>query len=84
MSRPCAAGGKNGNDERPRPWATWRKGDKPITPRGLAKLLEPLSIYRNQFKLDGERVRGYRRDAFDDAIARYRSCSRRRAAALAH
>ena len=58
-----------GDDDRP--WATWRKGDKPITPRGLARLLEPLDIRVNQYKVDGGRVRGYRRDAFDDAIGRY-------------
>ena len=54
-----------------RPWATWRKGEKPITPRGLARLLDPLDIHVNQYKVEGDRVRGYRRDAFDDAISRY-------------
>lgn len=49
-----------------RPWATWRH-DKPMTGRGLAKLIAPLGI----FPVHLERVRGYRRDAFDDAIARY-------------
>lgn len=49
-----------------RPWATWRH-DKPITARGLARLLGPLGIHPVHL----ERVRGYRRDAFDDAIARY-------------
>jgi hypothetical protein len=28
-----------------RPWATWRKGDKPITARGLRLLLEPFDIH---------------------------------------
>ncbi len=49
-----------------RPWATWRH-DKPITGRGLARLLGPLGIHPTRL----ERLRGYRRDAFDDAIARY-------------
>ncbi len=49
-----------------RPWAAWRH-DKPITGRGLARLLGPLGIHPGHL----ERVRGYRRDAFDDAIARY-------------
>ena len=54
-----------------RPWATWRKGEKPITPRGLARLLDPLDIHVDQYKVAGERIRGYRIDAFTDAIARY-------------
>lgn len=54
-----------------RPWATWRRGEKPITPRGLARLLGPLDICVGQWKLDGKNVRGYRREAFDDAISRY-------------
>jgi hypothetical protein len=54
-----------------RPWATWRKGEKPITPRGLARLLDPLDVHVDQYKVAGERIRGYRIDAFADAIARY-------------
>lgn len=54
-----------------RPWATWRRGDKPITPRGLARLLDPLDVHVDRYTVGGEKVRGYRRDAFDDAIARY-------------
>ena len=50
-----------------RPWATWRH-DKPITGRGLARLLGPLGIHPDRHL---RTVRGYRRDAFDDAIARY-------------
>jgi Protein of unknown function (DUF3631) len=50
-----------------RPWATWRH-DKPITARGLARLLGPLGIHPDRHL---RTVRGYRRDVFDDAIARY-------------
>jgi len=50
-----------------RPWATWREGERPITGRGLARLLEPLQIYPG--KHGG--IRGYRVDAFVDAFARY-------------
>jgi hypothetical protein len=51
-----------------RPWATWRKGEKPITPHGLARLLKPLGVHPDRhFRT----VRGYRVDAFGDAIARY-------------
>jgi hypothetical protein len=49
-----------------RPWATWRH-DRPITARGLARLLGPIEIHPGQVG----RVRGYRVDAFADAFARY-------------
>jgi len=49
-----------------RPWATWRR-DKPISPRGLARLLDPLGVHPVRL----EHVRGYRHDAFDALIARY-------------
>jgi Protein of unknown function (DUF3631) len=51
-----------------RPWATWRKGDKPITARGLTRLLGPLGIHPYRHL---RTARGYRIDAFSDAIARY-------------
>ena len=50
-----------------RPWATWRKDDKPITGRGLARLLGPLGVHPGK---QGD-VRGYRTDAFEDAMSRY-------------
>jgi hypothetical protein len=53
-----------------RPWASWRH-DRPMTARGLARLLEPLGVHVDRYTVDGVKVRGYRRDAFDDAIARY-------------
>ena len=49
-----------------RPWATWRR-DKPITARNLASILSPLLIR----PIHLERLRGYERRAFNDAIARY-------------
>jgi hypothetical protein len=49
-----------------RPWATWKR-EKPITARGLAKLLEPLDVHPART----EALRGYRRDAFTEVIARY-------------
>ena len=49
-----------------RPWATWRR-DKPISARGLARLLEPLGVHPVRLS----HVRGYRRDALDEVIARY-------------
>ena len=54
-----------------RPWPTWRRG-RPMTERGLARLLAPLGIHADRRTLaDGRRARGYRREAFSDAIARY-------------
>jgi len=50
-----------------RPWATWRRGDQPLTGRGLARLLGPLDIAPS----GDHDNRGYRRDAFNDAFARY-------------
>jgi hypothetical protein len=49
-----------------RPWATWRR-DKPISARGLARLLDPLGVHPIRL----EHLRGYRRDAFEGLIARY-------------
>jgi hypothetical protein len=54
-----------------RPWPTWSRGDKPITPRGLARLLGPLGIHPDQRRVGGDRARSYRRDALEAAIARY-------------
>lgn len=52
-----------------RPWATWRH-DKPITARGLARLLSPLGIHPSDQRIAG-RHRSYRIDAFGDAFSRY-------------
>jgi hypothetical protein len=54
-------------DQDDRPWATWRQNDKPITARGLARLLGPLGVHPTKL----ERARGYRTDAFNDPITRY-------------
>jgi hypothetical protein len=51
-----------------RPWATWRRSDKPITARGLARLLGQVGIHPDRHL---RVARGYRVDAFSDAIARY-------------
>jgi hypothetical protein len=49
-----------------RPWASWRH-ERPITGRALARMLAPLGIHPARTAA----VRGYRREAFDDAFARY-------------
>jgi putative DNA primase/helicase len=54
-----------------RPWGTWR-GDKPLTPHALARLLKPLGVRPGTYcKVGDAIVRGYPLDAFDDAIYRY-------------
>lgn len=57
----------NGLDDRP--WATSGRGDKGLTPRGLATRLGPLGIHPHPGPTG--QVRGYRRDAFADAFRRY-------------
>ncbi len=37
-------------EQEDRPWATWRTHDTPITPRGLARLLDPLDIHVGQYQ----------------------------------
>jgi hypothetical protein len=49
-----------------RPWGTWTNG-KPITTHKLSQILRPLGIR----PIDLESHRGYRVDAFGEAIARY-------------
>ena len=52
-----------------RPWATIRKGDRPITAQGLRSLLEPFKVFSSH---NGARTaRGYRLNGFADAWARY-------------
>jgi putative DNA primase/helicase len=54
-----------------RPWPEWRN-QKPITPRQLAKLLEPFEIAPKQHWLEGGiNRRGYHVDQFQDALKRY-------------
>ncbi len=53
-----------------RPWREWRHG-RPLSARGLARLLAPLGIYPDRHETAIGRVRGYRRDAFTDAMLRY-------------
>lgn len=49
------------------PWPTWGRGDSPMTPHALAKLLSGFGIVS---KSTGQ-FRGYNRDRFDDAWVRY-------------
>ena len=54
-----------------RPWPEWKVG-KPITSRQLATLLKPFGMTTNQnVRRDENQAKGYRRDQFEDAFARY-------------
>jgi hypothetical protein len=53
-----------------RPWSKW-KGDKPITPRQLARLLEPFAVSPTTIWNAGKAIKGYRSASFADAFARY-------------
>jgi hypothetical protein len=56
------------NDEEA-PWAEWY--GKPITARGIAKLLHPFRIKTMAVWVDGEKARGFKREQFEDAWKRY-------------
>jgi hypothetical protein len=53
-----------------RPWSEW-KGDRPITPRQLARLLEPFAVSPTTIWNAGKATKGYRLASFAGAIARY-------------
>jgi len=56
-------------------WAEWSNGKwsagKPITQRQVARLLAPLKIKPSSIRIGTETPRGYLREWFDDAFARY-------------
>jgi hypothetical protein len=55
-----------------REWAEWGRARKPITPIQLAKLLRRFNVSPRSIKLaDGDTAKGYHREMFDDAFARY-------------
>jgi Protein of unknown function (DUF3631)/Toprim-like len=55
-----------------RPWATFTKGDKPITPHRLRLILKRFNVQKPEKMRDGdETFRGYKLEAFADAFARY-------------
>ncbi len=53
-----------------RPWSEWRNG-KPISATGMAKLLAPFHIHPDDIRSGAKVAKGYKRDAFNDAFARY-------------
>jgi putative DNA primase/helicase len=54
-----------------RPWAEFKSG-KPLTQNSLARLLRRFEILSGTIRLaDGKTAKGYHRQGFDDAFARY-------------
>lgn len=53
-----------------RPWAEWRNG-KPITAPQLARALAPFGIRPGTIRTGLDTARGYHKDAFEEAWARY-------------
>jgi putative DNA primase/helicase len=53
-----------------RPWSDWYHG-KAITPRQVARLLEPYGIRPNTIRIGQEVKKGYEQAQFQDAFARY-------------
>jgi hypothetical protein len=56
------------------PWVEWKNG-KPLTARGLAKLLRPFEIDPNSVRLGDKTPKGYLRSDFEDAFQRYLSAT---------
>jgi len=55
-----------------KPWPEFGKGGKPISTNQLAKLLRRFDVTPRTIKLaDGSTAKGYHREMFDDAFARY-------------
>ncbi|MBM3956856.1 MAG: DUF3631 domain-containing protein [Gemmatimonadetes bacterium] len=54
-----------------RPWATWGHGGEGLTPHALARILRGFEIEPEKWREGEAGVRGYRRNAFEDAWARY-------------
>jgi putative DNA primase/helicase len=52
------------------PWPEW-KNEKPITPRQVARLLNPFGISPNTIRTPLRTIKGYHLDQFSDAFARY-------------
>ena len=58
-----------------RPWAEMGKSDKPLTQNKLARLLKHVGVAPEQVGPEDHRVRGYKREQFEEAFERYLSVS---------
>jgi putative DNA primase/helicase len=54
-----------------RPWAEWRRGGKPLTLNGLARLLKLFAIHPKTVRIGVQTPKGYDRSDFSDAWERY-------------
>ena len=54
-----------------RPWAEMGRNEKPLTQTKLARILKPLGIGPDNVGPKDARVRGYKREQFNEAFARY-------------
>src|SRR5262249_23970747 len=54
-----------------RPWATWAKGGKPITPNHLWRLLRKYTIASEDVRPNGVHAKGYKRARFEEVWRRY-------------
>ncbi len=61
---------KSLGDMEHRPWPEWRHG-RPITTRQLAQILKPFRVGPKTVRLGANTPKGYERDQFVDAFARY-------------
>jgi hypothetical protein len=52
------------------PFGGWRHGEG-LDPRGLARLLKPYGIKRRTIRLGDQTAKGYKREQFEEAWARY-------------
>lgn len=52
------------------PWCEWKNG-KPLSARGLAKLLRPFEIWPTSVRIGEKTPKGYGRSAFHNAFLRY-------------
>jgi hypothetical protein len=59
-----------------RPWAEWKHG-KPLTKFQLARRLRTYRVIANALDFGGDegRLKGYRREDFEDAFERYLPCA---------
>jgi putative DNA primase/helicase len=56
-----------------KPWASWHRGFR-ISPKGVARLLAAFNIHSRSIRhADGRNSKGFQRDWFEDAWARYLS-----------
>ena len=54
------------------PWASFGRSNKPITPTQLARQLKPFGVRSKPTRLpDGNNLRGYEKDSFDEVFERY-------------